>query len=133
LSLRPHFQCRTRPSETSAPAAAPSVLDLKGLNYPVIIESIQLLTKGRDRFVCVRSKDGVKGVNEVRSPKCELASSTFAPARDGRMNRNQDALPGRTEKLIPLSRKTLGDQVAIHADGQTRACRSEPGRVAFPV
>lgn len=37
----------------------------------------------------------------------------------GRMSRNQDALPGRTEKLIPLSRKTLGDQIAIHADSNS--------------
>ena len=27
----------------------------------------------------------------------------------GRMSRNADAMPGRTEKLIPLARKTLGD------------------------
>src|ERR1051326_1847856 len=37
----------------------------------------------------------------------------------GRMNRNQDALPGRTEKLIPLSRKALGDKIAIHADSNS--------------
>ena len=37
----------------------------------------------------------------------------------GRMSRNQDALPGRTEKLIPLSRKTLGDKIAIHADSNS--------------
>jgi L-alanine-DL-glutamate epimerase-like enolase superfamily enzyme len=37
----------------------------------------------------------------------------------GRMNRNQDALPGRTETLIPLSRKELGDKMAIHADSNS--------------
>jgi L-alanine-DL-glutamate epimerase-like enolase superfamily enzyme len=37
----------------------------------------------------------------------------------GRMNRNQDALPGRTEKLIPLSRTALGDQMVIHADANS--------------
>ncbi len=37
----------------------------------------------------------------------------------GRMNRNRDALPGRTEKLIPLSRKALGDKIAIHADSNS--------------
>ena len=37
----------------------------------------------------------------------------------GRMSRNQDALPGRTEKLIPLVRKTLGDEVDIHADANS--------------
>lgn len=34
----------------------------------------------------------------------------------GRMSNNADAMPGRTEKLIPLTRKELGDDVAIHAD-----------------
>jgi L-alanine-DL-glutamate epimerase-like enolase superfamily enzyme len=37
----------------------------------------------------------------------------------GRMSRNADALPGRTEGLIPLARKTLGDDIAIHADANS--------------
>lgn len=34
----------------------------------------------------------------------------------GRMSQNEDASPGRTERLISLSRKTLGDKIDIHAD-----------------
>ncbi len=34
----------------------------------------------------------------------------------GRMSRDRDSLPGRSERLIELSRRRLGDQVAIHAD-----------------
>jgi L-alanine-DL-glutamate epimerase-like enolase superfamily enzyme len=37
----------------------------------------------------------------------------------GRMSRNADAMPGRTEKLIPLVRKTLGDSIDIHADSNS--------------
>jgi L-alanine-DL-glutamate epimerase-like enolase superfamily enzyme len=37
----------------------------------------------------------------------------------GRMSRNADAMPGRTEKLIPLVRKTLGDPIDIHADSNS--------------
>jgi L-alanine-DL-glutamate epimerase-like enolase superfamily enzyme len=37
----------------------------------------------------------------------------------GRMSRNADSLPGRTEGLIPLTRKKLGDEVAIHADANS--------------
>ncbi|MFH1718195.1 MAG: mandelate racemase/muconate lactonizing enzyme family protein, partial [Planctomycetota bacterium] len=37
----------------------------------------------------------------------------------GRMSRNADAIPGRTEKLIPLARKTLGDKIDIHADSNS--------------
>ena len=37
----------------------------------------------------------------------------------GRMSRNADASPGRTEKLIPLVRKTFGDGIDIHADANS--------------
>jgi L-alanine-DL-glutamate epimerase-like enolase superfamily enzyme len=37
----------------------------------------------------------------------------------GRMSRNADAMPGRTEKLIPLARQTLGDEIDIHADANS--------------
>ena len=37
----------------------------------------------------------------------------------GRMSRNADAMPGRTKELIPLSRKVLGDDIAIHADSNS--------------
>ena len=34
----------------------------------------------------------------------------------GRMSKNADASPGRTERLISLARQTFGDSIAIHAD-----------------
>lgn len=34
----------------------------------------------------------------------------------GRMSRNADAYPGRTETLMKLARKRLGDRIIIHAD-----------------
>ena len=37
----------------------------------------------------------------------------------GRMSRNEDASPGRTDTLIPLARKTLGDDIDIHADSNS--------------
>jgi L-alanine-DL-glutamate epimerase-like enolase superfamily enzyme len=37
----------------------------------------------------------------------------------GRMSRNADAAPGRTEKLIPLARRALGDAIDIHADSNS--------------
>jgi L-alanine-DL-glutamate epimerase-like enolase superfamily enzyme len=47
----------------------------------------------------------------------------------GRMSRNEDASPGRTEQLISLSRKALGDGIAIHADSNS----SYDARHAIPV
>src|SRR5262249_40662788 len=37
----------------------------------------------------------------------------------GRMSRNADAMPGRTERLIPLVRKTFGDAIDIHGDSNS--------------
>lgn len=34
----------------------------------------------------------------------------------GRMSRNADAYPGRTEKMMALARKTYGDKIIIYAD-----------------
>jgi L-alanine-DL-glutamate epimerase-like enolase superfamily enzyme len=37
----------------------------------------------------------------------------------GRMNRNVDSLPGRTEALIPLVRKTFGDDMTLYGDANS--------------
>jgi D-galactarolactone cycloisomerase len=37
----------------------------------------------------------------------------------GRMNRNADSLPGRTEALIPLVRKTFGDGMTLYGDANS--------------
>ncbi len=37
----------------------------------------------------------------------------------GRMNRNVDSLPGRTEALIPLVRETFGDDFILYADANS--------------
>ena len=52
-----------------------------------------------------------------------LVDETHAPAIKfrvgGRMSRNEDASPGRTPKLIELSRKHFGDAMDIHADSNS--------------
>jgi L-alanine-DL-glutamate epimerase-like enolase superfamily enzyme len=203
-------------------AAKAPVLQLDGVNSPLLVDSIELLQKGREYFVHVRSKDGAEGIavtndkveylypilNKLVIPYfigkdardleshlfelyryrsnyklqglalwCPLAWVEFAlldmmgriagksigqllgsvirqevpfyvasgrrdttPEQEveyliklieetgakavkfrvgGRMSRNADAMPGRTERLIPLSRKTLGDKIAIHADSNS--------------
>lgn len=37
----------------------------------------------------------------------------------GRMSASRDALPGRTAQLVPLARKTFGDNVTIYADANS--------------
>ena len=47
----------------------------------------------------------------------------------GRMSENADAMPDRTEKLIPLVRKTFGDAMDIHADANSSYDPKEAIRV----
>ncbi len=47
----------------------------------------------------------------------------------GRMSGNEDAMPQRTEKLIPLVRKTFGDGIDIHADANSSYDAKEAIRV----
>jgi len=203
-------------------AAQAPVLNLDGLDSPLVIDSIELLRKGRDYILHVRSKNGAEGIaipnsrpdvlqpilnklvipyfigkdardleehlfevyryrsnyklqglalwcpvawvefalldmmgrvsgksigqlmggvvrNEVpfyiasgrrdSTPEEEaeylagLVAETGAKAvkyrLGGRMSRNVDAMPGRSEKLIGLSRKRLGDEIDIHADANS--------------
>lgn len=208
--------------EALAQVASRSVLKKDSFKDPIIIESIELLKKGKDHFVRVRSKDGAEGIS-VDNGRMDVLHEVFlhvvAPyfvgkdAREledllwgayrqdsnyklqgllywvpiamiefaildmlgrisnqslgemlggivranmpfyvasgrrdttpeqeidylkslidktgakavkyrvgGRMSRNADAMPGRTDKLIPLSRKALGDQMVIHADSNS--------------
>jgi L-alanine-DL-glutamate epimerase-like enolase superfamily enzyme len=203
-------------------AASAPVLQLDGASSPIVIESIELLRKGRDTFVRVRSKDGAEGValtngreqyvypilkkrvipyfigKDARDLEdhlwgvyrhgsnyklqglalwCCVAWVEFAildmlgrvtdksigqmlggvvrqnvdfyvasgrrdstPEEEvdylaglieetgakavkfrlgGRMSKNADAMPGRTEGLIPLARKKLGDKIALHGDANS--------------
>jgi L-alanine-DL-glutamate epimerase-like enolase superfamily enzyme len=213
---------RAIPDSVLEHAAAQPVLQISALKDPVIIESIELLRKGRNHFVRVRSKDGAEGISvddgrmDVLHPILNrliipyfigkdardleehlfqayryqsnyklLGLALWAPMalvefaildmfgrmlkkpmgqllgdivrttipfyvasgrRDttpeqeidylktlveptgakalkfrvgGRMSRNEDAMPGRTEKLIPLVRKVFGDKMVIHADANS--------------
>jgi L-alanine-DL-glutamate epimerase-like enolase superfamily enzyme len=47
----------------------------------------------------------------------------------GRMNKNVDSLPGRTEALIPLVRKTFGDKMTLYADSNSSYDAKEAIRI----
>ena len=104
-------------------AAEIAVLDLLG---KLAEKSIgELLGGVRQRDVAVYRASGNRGnrpEEEVDYLK-KLVSETGAKAvkfrLGGRMSKNADSLPRRTEKLIPLVRKTLGDDVALYADSNS--------------
>ena len=68
----------------------------------------------------------VSSLDRKSSPEAEVAAVQEAAARTGakackikvggRMSLNVDAAPGRSEKLVALARKTLGDGFTIYAD-----------------
>ena len=63
----------------------------------------------------------------------ELQSSVGAKALKfrvgGRMNRNVDSLPGRSEALIKLARKTFGDNFTLYADSNSSYDAAEGIRI----
>ncbi len=104
-------------------AAETAVLDLLG---KVAGKSIgELLGGVRRREIAVYRASGNRGnrpEEEIEVLK-KLVSETGAKAvkfrLGGRMSRNADSLPGRTEKLIPLVRKAFGDDVTLYADSNS--------------
>jgi L-alanine-DL-glutamate epimerase-like enolase superfamily enzyme len=104
-------------------AAELAVLDLLGkLGNKSIGE---LLGGVRRREIAVYRASGNRGnrpEEEVEVLK-KLVAETGAKAVKfrvgGRMSRNADSLPGRSEALIPLVRKAFGEEIAIYADSNS--------------
>ena len=73
--------------------------------------------------IAVYHASGVRGnrpeeeIEYLQKLVAELGAKAIKFRLGGRMNRNVDSLPGRTEALIPLVRKTFGD-----ADDSLRRC-----------
>jgi Mandelate racemase / muconate lactonizing enzyme, N-terminal domain len=64
-------RCAAPDSDALDAAATRPVLDASATKSPVIIESVELLRKGKEHFVCVRSKDGAEGMS-VDNGRAEL-------------------------------------------------------------
>ena len=104
-------------------AAETAVLDMLGkLSGKSIGE---LLGGVRRREIAVYRASGNRGnrpEEEIEFLK-KLISETGAKAvkfrLGGRMSKNADSLQGRTETLIPLVRKVLGDDVTLYADSNS--------------
>jgi L-alanine-DL-glutamate epimerase-like enolase superfamily enzyme len=69
-------------------------------------------------------------VANLQQKLAETGAKAIKVKVGGRMSRNQDAAPGRTETLIPLLRKVLGDQVTIYADANSSFDAREGIKVA---
>src|SRR5262245_23164401 len=89
----------------------------------------------RKRDVAVYVARGTRG----NSPEAEIVHLQHLVAHSGskalkfrlggRMSRNADSRPGRTEKLIPLARKTFGDSMTLYADANSSYDAREGTRI----
>ena len=104
-------------------AAEFAILDLLG---KLTGKSIGDLLGGvKRREIAVYRASGVRGntpEEEVAYLK-QLVAETGAKALKfrlgGRMSKNADSLPGRTEKLIPLVREAFGKEMTLYADSNS--------------
>jgi L-alanine-DL-glutamate epimerase-like enolase superfamily enzyme len=77
------------------------------------------------RDIPVYYASGVRGnrpEEEIENLKKLVAGSGVKAIKfrlGGRMNKNVDSLPGRTEALIPLVRKVFGDGMTLYADANS--------------
>jgi L-alanine-DL-glutamate epimerase-like enolase superfamily enzyme len=89
----------------------------------------------RKRDIAIYYASGVRGnrPEEEIEHLQKLVGSSGAKAikfrLGGRMNRNVDSLPGRTEALIPLVRKTFGDSMTLYADSNSSYDAQEAIRI----
>jgi L-alanine-DL-glutamate epimerase-like enolase superfamily enzyme len=106
-----------------AAAAEFAILDLLG---KVSNQSIGDLLGGvKSREIAVYRASAVRG----NTPEAEIASLKQLVAESGakalkfrlggRMSKNADSLPGRTEKLIPMVREAFGKEMTLYADSNS--------------
>jgi L-alanine-DL-glutamate epimerase-like enolase superfamily enzyme len=104
-------------------AAEFAILDLLGkLTGKAIGDLLGGVTR---REIAVYRASGVRGntpEQEVAYLK-QLAAETGAKALKfrlgGRMSKNADSLPGRTERLIPMVREAFGKEMTLYADANS--------------
>jgi L-alanine-DL-glutamate epimerase-like enolase superfamily enzyme len=104
-------------------AAEIAILDLLG---KVSGRSVGDLLGGvRRREIAVYRASGNRGntpeeeVEYLKTIVAESGAKALKFRLGGRMNKNVDSLPGRTEKLIPLVREAFGPAMTLYADSNS--------------
>lgn len=70
-----------------------------------------------------------KEIEYLQKLRAESGANALKFRLGGRMNRNVDSLPGRTEALIALARKTFGDNYTLYADSNSSYDAAEGIRI----
>jgi L-alanine-DL-glutamate epimerase-like enolase superfamily enzyme len=76
-----------------------------------------------------RGKSAQESIVGIKEQVEETQAKAVKYKIGGRMSNNADYPPGRTEELIPLVRKTFGDQMTIYADSNGSYTAAEAIRV----
>lgn len=76
-----------------------------------------------------RGKSAEESIRLIQQQVAESQARALKFKVGGRMSRNADYPPGRTEKLIPLVRKTFGDDMVIYADSNGSYTTDEAIRI----
>jgi L-alanine-DL-glutamate epimerase-like enolase superfamily enzyme len=114
-------------------AAEFAILDLLGklTNRPLG----DLLGGVKRRDIAVYRASGTRGnkpeeeIADLKRIVAESGAKALKFRVGGRMSRNADSLPGRTEALIPLVRETFGPEMTIYADSNSSYDADEAIRV----
>ena len=100
-----------------------AILDLLG---KLAGKSIGDLLGGvRQRQIAVYRASGTRGntpeaeIEDLKKIVAESGAKALKFRLGGRMSKNADSLPGRTEKLIPLVRETFGKAMTLYADSNS--------------
>jgi L-alanine-DL-glutamate epimerase-like enolase superfamily enzyme len=104
-------------------AAEFAILDLLGklTNQPIG----DLLGGVKRREIAVYRASGTRGntpeeeVADLKQLVAETGAKAIKFRLGGRMSKNADSLPGRTERLIPLVRETFGKEMTLYADSNS--------------
>ncbi|MBN2394609.1 MAG: mandelate racemase/muconate lactonizing enzyme family protein, partial [Anaerolineae bacterium] len=76
-------------------------------DIPIYLSSMRRDTTPEEEIAWLQARLAETGANAI---KLKIG---------GRMSANADAMPGRTTRLIPLARKTFGDDVTIYVDANS--------------
>ena len=104
-------------------AAEFAVLDLLG---KLAGKSVGDLIGGvKRREIAVYRASGTRGntpeeeIADLKRLVAETGAKALKFRLGGRMSKNEDSLPGRTEKLIPLVREAFGKEMTLYADSNS--------------
>lgn len=95
----------------------------------------ELFGKIRKRDIDVYYASGTRGntpeaeIEDLKKMVAESGARALKFRLGGRMNRNQDSLPGRSEALLALARKTFGDSMTLYADSNSSYDTAEAVRI----